>query len=93
MSYRLSVSCMWDAAVHVAASFSNAVLPLHYQFKDSGDSTVFNRSQLMQLTIAALPRGSDVMWCVVHTPLIAKTHMCCSSRTCAARLAVMCRQQ
>lgn len=41
-----------------------AVLPVHYQFKGKDDMTGFSRSQLMQLTIAALPRGSDVMWCV-----------------------------
>jgi len=47
--------------LHVCA----AVLPVHYQFKGRDESTVFNRSQLMQLTIAALPRGSDVMWWVL----------------------------
>jgi GAF domain-containing protein len=42
-----------------------AVLPVHYQFKGKDTATGFNRSQLMQLTIAALPRGSNVMWCVI----------------------------
>jgi hypothetical protein len=38
---------------------------VHYQYKGKDTTTGFNRSQLMQLTIAALPRGSDVMWCVL----------------------------
>jgi hypothetical protein len=38
-----------------------AVLPIHYQYRALDNHDV-NRSQLMQLTIAALPRGSALMW-------------------------------
>lgn len=39
------------------------VLPVHYQHKSTQAAEfTFSRSQLMQLTIAALPRGSEVMW-------------------------------
>ena len=66
---------------------------MHYQYKGRDDSSGFNRSQLMQLTIAALPRGSDVMWCVLAgaqqhqptalpgcQPLLAIAHSACDSR-------------
>jgi hypothetical protein len=44
-----------------------AVLPVHFQNQDTEDEDgpggfTLNRSQLMQLTIAALPRGSKLMW-------------------------------
>lgn len=42
----------------------SAVVPVHYLNRGSDGSAefTFSRSQLMQLTIAALPRGSHVMW-------------------------------
>eukprot|EP00775_Hariotina_reticulata_P011017 gene11017-11171_t len=43
------------------------LLPLHYTQRSSDDNQI-NRSQLMALTIAALPRGSSYMW--VHFVLI-----------------------
>lgn len=67
-----------------------AVLPVHYQFKGKDTATGFNRSQLMQLTIAALPRGSNVMWCVLaafqpvsgtqQEPLAASSRMTAAAR-------------
>jgi hypothetical protein len=42
-----------------------AVVPVHYLNRDADDAganLLINRSQLMQLTIAALPRGSHIMW-------------------------------
>ncbi|KAF8073110.1 AAP5 [Scenedesmus sp. PABB004] len=43
------------------------LLPIHYQHRSLENHDI-NRSQLMQLTIAALPRGSSLMW--VHFVLI-----------------------
>jgi hypothetical protein len=39
-----------------------AVIPIHYTLRANLSGMGITRSQLMQLTIAALPSGSPVMW-------------------------------
>lgn len=40
----------------------HAVIPLHYSQQGLEHAGDVNQSQLMQLTIAALPQGSQIMW-------------------------------
>jgi hypothetical protein len=42
---------------------SAAVIPIHYTLRANLSGMGITRSQLMQLTIAALPSSSPVMWC------------------------------
>ena len=50
-----------------------AVVPIHYTQRVGVDPNTVNKSQLMQLTVAALPQGSNVMWYVVLANKIHQT--------------------